>query len=234
MYNLKKILLLFVLIMFIISGCQDYFSEDILVKIPNSNNLLSDKGDYYLYADEIVLYKNNPEHSVAIKMLSDIKDVDNSKEIGKSYKYLQSLNLLNDTSRSVSSIPFYRLYSRYSGDHMYTTSLHEISYAISKCGYSYEGIACYVGGPTALYRLYRSKSGDHFYTVNTLEAINAIEKYGYQYEGIACYINGGTIPFYRLYRPKSGDHFYTTSYSEKENAVINIGYIYEGIIGCVN
>ncbi len=92
-----------------------------------------------------------------------------------------------------SSTPLYRLYNKYSGDHFYTTSYNEKDFAISKAGYSYEGIAGYVfnsqtSSAVPLYRLYNKYSGDHFYTTSYNEKDFAISKAGYTYEGIAGYI----------------------------------------------
>ncbi len=135
--------------------------------------------------------------------------------------------------------PWYRLANPRNGDHFYTQSAAERSYALNT-GYRNEGMSGYVAtapgaGVTAFYRLNSAVTGDHFYTTSVPERDNAL-KYGYKYEGVGGYLAStpasGTTPLYRLVNPRNGDHFYTQSAAERNSAPA-YGYRYEGVAGYI-
>ncbi|GHU63918.1 hypothetical protein FACS189418_8120 [Clostridia bacterium] len=94
---------------------------------------------------------------------------------------------------SVESTLVYRLYNRYSGEHIYTKDRSEVDQLV-KLGWNDEGVAWYSGppdGPIAgdrIYRLYNPnargvyEAGAHLYTENFLEK-EALSAQGWLYEG---------------------------------------------------
>ena len=119
------------------------------------------------------------------------------------------------------SIPIYRYFSPYSGDHFYTKSNVTPQY------YNFEGVefnafAQPVPNTVPIYRFYNPNSGDHFYQTS----INV--PYGYNFEGIEFYafnsqINN-TVPIHKYYHPSRGVHYY-----QRVNSGFIPGYVYEGV-----
>ena len=135
------------------------------------------------------------------------------------------------------TLPVFRLYDPFNGDHFYTINGAEENVA-SEYGYSLEGVIGYApafgaSGTGPVYRLYYPPTGEHFYTNNAAEEMMAVS-YGYRYEGIGFDVltsSGTGLPLYRLYSPDYGKHFYTTNASE-EMSLVNSGFWnYEGILG---
>jgi hypothetical protein len=127
------------------------------------------------------------------------------------------------------------------GDHFYTTSLTERDNAITKLGYSNEGITCFVSpsqtmGMKPLHRLI-APTGGHFYTMSDTERDSAIANLGFKSEGEACFISPanmiGMTPLHRLLQPTTGEHFYTTSDAERDSAIAQLGYQSEGETGFI-
>ena len=119
----------------------------------------------------------------------------------------------------------YRLYNRYSGDHLYTKDIAEAKKAQAN-GWSYEGVAWTApktGDP--VFRLYSPQSGLHHYT-KSLKERETLEKLGWKGEGIA-FLSGGSNPVYRMYNPYSGEHLLTASLKEHD-AATKAGWRCEG------
>lgn len=87
-----------------------------------------------------------------------------------------------------SGIPVYRLllYDK----HFYTTDINERNIAVSKYGYTYEGVAFYVSPTTTNDPVYRLQGGpdEYFYTASTTERDRAVSAYKYAYEGTGFYL----------------------------------------------
>ncbi|OAA58728.1 Glycoside hydrolase, family 25 [Cordyceps fumosorosea ARSEF 2679] len=140
-------------------------------------------------------------------------------------------------------VELWRAYSGSAGDHFYTTDYSEYNNAVTRLGYSAEGVAAkiysyQVPNSIPLYRTWSPGASDHFYTTSAPERDNAVQHLGYVDEGITGYVFAtdkvGGLParlveFYRAYSPGQRDHFYTTSGPEVDNAVRNLGYTYEGV-----
>ena len=128
------------------------------------------------------------------------------------------------------SVPMYRLYNRWTGEHFYTSSSIECS-DLAWIGWDYEGIGWYapvLGEP--VHRLYNPyvQGGDHHYTMSDRER-DELVKVGWRAEGVGWY-SGGTVEVYRQYNPYAitGTHNYTTSKGENE-ALVKLGWRAEGI-----
>lgn len=116
---------------------------------------------------------------------------------------------------SLGSIPMYRLFNKYSGEHLYTRSTGERD-NLKRVGWNYEGIAWQAptsGSP--VYRLYNRYNGEHFYTIDAGER-DKISHTGWTYEGIAFYSykGSGGVPVTRLYSKKVNWHHYTLDQNE--------------------
>ncbi|OQO64438.1 glycosyhydrolase [Enterococcus faecium] len=128
-----------------------------------------------------------------------------------------------------SSIPMYRMYNPYSGEHLYTRSTGERD-NLKRVGWNYEGIAW--NAPTSgepVYRLYNRYNGEHFYTLNAKER-DSITKQGWTYEGVAFYSYTGAngVPLTRLYNKRVNWHHYTLDENEKR-VISKQGWNIEGI-----
>lgn len=127
----------------------------------------------------------------------------------------------------------YRLYNPNSGEHFYTTKMHEKVNCV-KAGWRDEGIgwkAPLVG--IQVYRVYNPNAGDHHYTLNTHE-VGHLKSLGWWDEGVdflSSYVEGYRVPLYRLYNPNAkaaGAHHYTPHTAERDH-LIKVGWRYEGI-----
>lgn len=129
--------------------------------------------------------------------------------------------------------PLYEGYHFTTRDHLYTLDKMEIS----KYGYNYNGIACYVLSPNnndkleckPVFRGYNKSIDNHYYTTT----YNEFTQFGYDYEKTEFYISltlqNYMVPFYQAYHKKDGDHFYTLDFSLFEQ----YGYNYQMILGYV-
>lgn len=127
----------------------------------------------------------------------------------------------------VATVPMYRLYNRWSGEHLFTTDYSEYSY-LGSIGWTQEGVAWYApaSGGTPVWRLYNPYSGDHLYTGSASEYAY-LGSIGWRQEGESfrsADASSGGAPIYRLYNRwlTAGTHLFTTDYSE---------YAYLGTLG---
>ena len=127
----------------------------------------------------------------------------------------------------VATVPMYRLYNRWSGEHLFTTDYSEYSY-LGSIGWTQEGVAWYApaSGGTPVWRLYNPYSGDHLYTGSASEYAY-LGSIGWRQEGESfrsADASSGGAPIYRLYNRwlTAGTHLFTTDYSE---------YSYLGTLG---
>ena len=117
-------------------------------------------------------------------------------------------------------VQVYRLYNKYDGDHMFTTSKSEYDLLVS-LGWNGEGKAWSAPGTsdTKVYRLYNPYSGDHFFTTSE-EEYNNLGEIGWNQEGIAFYSadKDSGVAIYRLFNPYlvRGTHLFTTDKAEYE------------------
>lgn len=135
------------------------------------------------------------------------------------------------TAFASTGTPMYRLYNRWSGEHLYTSNIEERNDLIGRY-WSYEGIEWIAPkqSNTPVWRLYNPYSSDHHYTTSE-EEYRKCAKQGWRGEGIAWYSDDAkTVPLYRQFNPYEtvGTHNYTTSI-EENNKLAKIGWREEGI-----
>ena len=122
-----------------------------------------------------------------------------------------------------------RLYNRWSGEHLYTTSRTEYN-SLGKVGWSGEGTAWAApnSGSNPVWRLYNRWSGDHLLTSDRKE-YDALGRAGWNREGVAFH-SGGGVSVWRLYNRwlKAGTHLLTTDKTEYDN-LIRDGWSGEGV-----
>ncbi|EJD47821.1 hypothetical protein AURDEDRAFT_163279 [Auricularia subglabra TFB-10046 SS5] len=151
--------------------------------------------------------------------------------------------LAASTCCNFSTVPFYCAYNAGCRDHLFSTSIDEIT-GEARAGYVSEGDAGHVlatnaSGSVPLYRLWNSALQDHFYTQDANERDSLLSSCGtWSYEGVAAYIlpqgNCGTVPLYRMVKGGTdNDHFYTVNTAEMVRAVVTYGYTYEYVVGYV-
>ena len=113
----------------------------------------------------------------------------NLVRLGWGYEGILGTSYYMMNGQSYDRIPVYRLYSKNSGQHLYTTSTYEVS-QLRNYGWVNEGIVFYSATVfpwnqvTAVERLYNPNSGQHFYTANWEER-DFLIKLGWHDEGEA-------------------------------------------------
>ena len=134
------------------------------------------------------------------------------------------------TIAPMNTVPMYRLYNPYSGEHFYTESAYERD-ARAALGWMSEGVgwsAPVAGEP--VYRLYNPCAGDHHYTLSAFER-DCLVAAGWQSEGVGWHSADATgTPVLREYNPyaATGTHNYTTSAAE-HGALVGLGWHDEGV-----
>ena len=139
--------------------------------------------------------------------------------------YIFTLNP-GETDWDADSIPVYRVYNPYSGEHHYTTDKNEADY-LDEIGWNNEGIGWYAptkGAP--VYRVYNpNNGGEHHYTTDAKEK-DFLVKAGWKYENIGWFSDTEQrTPVYRQYNPNeiARNHNYTADSHEK-NVLIGLGW----------
>ena len=125
------------------------------------------------------------------------------------------------------TVPMYRVYNRWSGEHLFTADKSEYD-SLAKLGWQQEGTAWQApSSGTPVYRLYNPYSGGHFYTADYSDYEN-LGSIGWRQEGVSFY-SGGDYPVYRLFNPwlTQGTHLNTTDSVEYED-LGSIGWQKEG------
>lgn len=125
----------------------------------------------------------------------------------------------------------YRLYNRWSGEHLYTADLDEAKADVA-AGWRWEGVGWVA--PTegkAVYRLYNPFSGDHHYTMSEDER-DGLVALGWEAEGVgwrSAEASDG-IGVLREFNPYEtiGTHNYTTS-EDEDSALVELGWRAEGV-----
>lgn len=127
--------------------------------------------------------------------------------------------------------PMYRLYNRWTGEHLYTAKIEERNDLMWRY-WNYEGIGWIAPkqSATPVYRLYNPYTSDHHYTTSKEEYDKCISR-GWMGEDIAWYSDEDkTVPLYRQFNPYEtvGTHNYTISKAENDK-LAKIGWKEEGI-----
>ncbi|MCT0016531.1 glycoside hydrolase, family 25 [Lactococcus lactis subsp. lactis] len=123
------------------------------------------------------LYNPNSGEHVYTMGLSE---KNNLVHLGRGYEGVLGTSYYTMNGQNYDKIPVYRLYSKNSGEHLYTTSNYEVN-QLKNYGWLNEGIVFYdashYGSRQAIgiIRLYNPNSGQHFYTNNSEEAASLIK-----------------------------------------------------------
>ena len=132
---------------------------------------------------------------------------------------------VGESDSSSNTFPMYRVYNRWSGEHLFTADAGEYA-SLGSIGWKQGGVAWKSpasGNP--VWRLYNPYSGDHFYTGDANEYAR-LGSIGWRQEGRAFYSapDMSAKPIYRLFNPwlTQGTHLFTTDASE---------YAYLGSVG---
>ena len=128
-------------------------------------------------------------------------------------------------------VTMYRLYNKWSGEHLYTASPKERGDLVH-VGWNDEGVGWIApkASKTPVYRVYNPYSGDHHYTTSDKERDDLVA-IGWKDEGIGWYSDDAKgTPLYRQFNPYEtiGTHNYTTSKKENDD-LKKIGWKTEGI-----
>lgn len=129
--------------------------------------------------------------------------------------------------------PIYRL--RISEKYLYTSSISEKNLAVSKYGYTDEGIGFYIDNTTdQIYRMANRNSDSYTYTSSIDKLMSTVNKGGWTYEGYL--INkpaSEVMPVYRFLNKYNSRHFYTIDLNEAIG-ITNGNWIYETIAFSTN
>ena len=118
----------------------------------------------------------------------------------------------------------YRLFNPSTGEHLFTTAVHEVNVVSGSWGWTYEGSGWVAPAPSSetlpVFRLFQASTNQHLYTTDTNEMRVLTTQYGWVYDnnGQPLFYSGGDIPIYRLFNVWSLQHHYTTS--SNENSVL--------------
>ncbi|KGH34348.1 hypothetical protein [Lactococcus cremoris] len=123
------------------------------------------------------LYNPNSGEHVYTMVLAE---KNNLVSLGWGYEGVLGTSYYTMNGQTYDKIPVYRLYSKNSGEHLYTTSDYEVN-QLKTYGWANEGIVFYDAShygsrqAVGISRLYNPRSGQHFYTNNSEEAASLIK-----------------------------------------------------------
>ena len=105
-----------------------------------------------------------------------------------------SYDFFSHDCRGEHQLPMYRLYNRYNGEHLFTSSSSEAQSLIS-LGWTGESVAWFTpNSGNAVFRLYNRYSGDHHYTTSRDE-YNSLVSLGWSGEGVGFYLTPRRQPW---------------------------------------
>ena len=119
----------------------------------------------------------------------------------------------------------YRLYNPTSGDHLFTAS-HGEAEAVGGYGWTYEGVAWYLGDGDPVWRFCNPNDGTHMLTSSHSEH-DSMLRAGWTCEGEA-FGQGSKVDVQRLYNPVNGLHMFTVS-GDEVSGLIAAGWTHEGV-----
>ncbi len=128
---------------------------------------------------------NSGEHVYTM----ELTEKNNLVSLGWGYEGILGTSYYTMNGQSYDKIPVYRLYSKNSGEHLYTINTNEVN-QLKNYGWVNEGIVFYdashYGYPHGeiINRLYNPNSGQHFYT-KSIEETAFLTKIGWNDEGVA-------------------------------------------------
>lgn len=151
---------------------------------------------------------------------TSLTEADSASRMGYTYQ-----NVLTTANSNGNGTPVYRLYGN--GEHFYTIDGNERNNAVSKYGYTDEGIKFYLDDISGrIYRLISTKTQTHRYISDTKQAMD-LSNNQWKYETMLSPPTDPT-PVYRFLNLSNGEHFYTIDPNEAAN-ISNKGWQYEQI-----
>lgn len=144
---------------------------------------------------------------------------------------LESDDALLDAQASSGSVAVYRLYSKSTGEHLYTTDVNEKNTLYQEYEWGYEGVAWYAPtSGTAVYRLYQPGLRNHLYTTDKNEVKVLTSKYGWKKDngGNPLFYSGGSQNIYRVYNKAANGMHHLTTDKVEYNALPKSGWKQEG------
>jgi hypothetical protein len=153
------------------------------------------------------------------------------------------INIVDDDAAATADV--YRLFSLATGEHLYTTDLHEYT-TLPESAWNHEGRTFRVFSTPGLYqgvrviplyRLYHTVLAQHLWTTD-LNEYNALGAANWLQEGIAAYVlpassgASGTVPLYRLAYPPASLHLWTIDFNEY-TVLKGYGWGQEGVVADV-
>ena len=118
-----------------------------------------------------------------------VAEKNNLVHLGWGYEGVLGTSYYTMPGQTYGKVPVYRLYSKNSGEHLYTINTNEVN-QLKNYGWVNEGIVFYDATilpwnqETTVERLYNPNSGQHFYTANWDER-DYLKKIGWKDEGEA-------------------------------------------------
>ena len=118
-----------------------------------------------------------------------LTEKNNLVHLGWGYEGVLGTSYYTMPGQTYGKVPVYRLYSKNSGEHLYTINTNEVN-QLKNYGWVNEGIVFYDATilpwnqETTVERLYNPNSGQHFYTANWDER-DYLKKIGWKDEGEA-------------------------------------------------
>ncbi|MEO5949059.1 MAG: hypothetical protein ABIP74_01525 [Candidatus Saccharimonas sp.] len=141
---------------------------------------------------------------------------------GYSYK-----GVLTTATEANTGTPIYRLQA--AARYLYTSNASERDIAVSRFGYSNEGIGFYVDSSSdQVYRLADTINGGYLYTTSIDEVMSRANTGGWLYNSILIEKDSPTYPVYRFLNKFNNRHFYTIDINEAAR-ITNNGWGYETI-----
>jgi hypothetical protein len=136
----------------------------------------------------------------------------------------------SDDVKDAKTVTVYRLYNKYTGEHLYTTNESEKDMDV-KAGWTDEGAVWESpseAGKTSVYRLYNRWEDAHIYTTDLTE-YNNLQDLGWKGEGRVFYSSEDkdAKEVYRLYNKYNGRHLFTVNADEAKTTE-DAGWTLEG------
>lgn len=201
------------------------------IEDPATGKLVSNEDYSLANARSWILYVNGEPSNVGISSVT-LNTGDTVTWYYSSYGADYSAPALPEKDTiSEASVPMYRLYNPWTGEHLFTEDAAEVN-SLLPLGWQDEGTGwkSATTSSTPVYRLYNPYNGEHLYTTDAAEYAS-LQETGWSGEGVKAYSDGAEgVAVYRLYNPyvTVGTHLYTTDASEYAS-LETLGWRGEGV-----
>ena len=133
---------------------------------------------------------------------------------------------------AASEIPIYRLYNKYTSEHLYTSDENERNVLYESEGWGFEGTGWYAPScGTPVYRLYNAGLGSHLYTTDLNEVSVLTAEYGWTVDndGNPLFYSGCAAAVYRVYNESLGGLHHLTMDANEYAVLPGYGWDQEGV-----